>query len=80
MASPIGALPDGFVSALMRFSTLTANMSGFSRPASVGRGFRPRSREWPDMEWIIEAVVIWVLVSVPLGCCIGTVLREMDHG
>jgi hypothetical protein len=32
------------------------------------------------MEWIIEAVVIWVLVSWPLGCCIGTVLREMENG
>jgi hypothetical protein len=32
------------------------------------------------MDWIIEAVVIWVLVSVPVGCCIGTVLREMGNG
>jgi hypothetical protein len=28
------------------------------------------------MDWIVEAVVIWVLVSWPVGCCIGTVLRE----
>jgi len=28
---------------------------------------------------VIEIVIIWVLVSIPLGCCIGTIIGEMGE-
>ena len=35
--------------------------------------------ESKTMMLAIEIVVVWVLVSIPLGCCIGTLLRERGH-
>jgi hypothetical protein len=28
---------------------------------------------------VVELVIIWLLVSIPLGCCIGTIIEEMGE-
>ena len=28
---------------------------------------------------IAEIVIIWILISIPLGCCIGTIIGEMGE-
>jgi hypothetical protein len=29
------------------------------------------------MEWLIEAVVIWIVASIPIGCAIGYAIGVM---